>query len=101
VPVLGICYGLQFMVYALGGKVRRPRSVSMDMRPSSRVARVGGCFEGVAEGAFSMDVAWRLGRRVAAGISLTAKTANAVAAVENAEQKCGPCSFIRRCTIPR
>jgi len=35
VPVLGICYGLQFMVYALGGKVRPARSVSMDMRPSS------------------------------------------------------------------
>ena len=26
IPVLGICYGLQFMVYALGGKVRTPRS---------------------------------------------------------------------------
>ena len=28
IPVLGICYGLQFMVYALGAKYNRPRNAS-------------------------------------------------------------------------
>jgi len=40
IPVLGICYGLQFMVYALGGKVRlrpariRTREVEIQQRDS-------------------------------------------------------------------
>jgi GMP synthase (glutamine-hydrolysing) len=86
-PILGICYGLQYMVHALGGKVR-PASkreyghaqVEVD-RTESRL------FKGVPK---SLNVWMSHGdeaERLPAGFQLTAKSPNAVAAIENAEQQ--------------
>jgi len=46
VPVLGICYGLQFMVYALGGKVRPAEKREYGHATVERVAE-SRLFEGV------------------------------------------------------
>jgi GMP synthase (glutamine-hydrolysing) len=86
-PVLGICYGLQFMVYALGGKVRpaakreyghanveiqhSDSQLFRDLPPLLAVWMSHG------------DEAEEL----PPGFRLTAKTPNAVAAIENAERK--------------
>jgi GMP synthase (glutamine-hydrolysing) len=85
-PVLGICYGLQFMVHALGGKVRPAEKreyghAQVELLNGSRL------FEGLP-GALSVwmshgDEAVEL----PAGFHLTAKSPNAVAAIENAGQK--------------
>ena len=61
-PVLGICYGLQFMVHTLGGKVR-----AADKREygHANVEIQNGCrlFEGLPCKTFRLDVAWgRSGR---------------------------------------
>ena len=68
VPVLGICYGLQFMVYALGGKVlpaakREYGHAKVEMQECRLAA-----FSGAAAPACGLDVAWRLGRRTASGV---------------------------------
>ena len=85
-PVLGICYGLQFMVHALGGKVRPAAKreyghATVDVLNRSRL------FEGLpnrlpvwmSHGDEAVDLP--------PGFHLTAKTPNAVAAVENDSRK--------------
>ena len=86
-PVLGICYGLQFMVYKLGGKVR-----AADKREygHAQVELLGGhsaLFKGL-QGPLSVwmshgDEALDL----PPGFELIGRTTNAVAAIQNPAQK--------------
>ena len=87
IPVLGICYGLQFMVYALGGKVlpaakREYGHAKVEIQESdSRL------FQGLPH----LLTVWMShgdsAEELPPGFRLTAKTPNAVAAIENAERK--------------
>jgi GMP synthase (glutamine-hydrolysing) len=87
IPVLGICYGLQFMVYALGGKVRPAAKreyghVKVEIeQPDSPL------FQGLPQ----VLAVWMShgdeAEELPPGFRLTAKTPNAVAAIENAERK--------------
>jgi GMP synthase (glutamine-hydrolysing) len=87
VPVLGICYGLQFMVYALGGKVRPAAKREYGhakveiQEPDSQL------FQGLPK----LLAVWMShgdsAEELPPGFRLTAKTPNAVAAIENAERK--------------
>ena len=87
IPVLGICYGLQFMVYALGGKVRSAAKREYGhakveiQEPGSQLFR--GLPHLLAVWMSHGDEAEEL----PPGFRLTAKTANAVAAIENPERK--------------
>ena len=87
VPVLGICYGLQFMVYALGGKVvpaakREYGHAKVEIQQSDSQL-----FHGLPK----LLAVWMShgdsAEELPAGFRLTAKTPNAVAAIENAERK--------------
>ena len=86
VPVLGICYGLQFMVYALGGKVRPAEKREYGHATVERVAE-SRLFEGVPKILSVWMSHGDSAEELPPGFCLTAKTANAVAAVENAERK--------------
>ena len=85
-PILGICYGLQFMVHALGGKVRAASKreyghAEVELQDGSRL------FEGLPA---KLSVWMSHGDEAVelpAGFRLTARTPNAVAAVENSERK--------------
>jgi GMP synthase (glutamine-hydrolysing) len=84
VPVLGICYGLQFMVHALGGKVR-----AADKREYGHahieVVHKSRLFDQVPE---KLSVWMSHGDEAVnlpAGFHLTASSPNAVAAIENTE----------------
>jgi len=82
VPVLGICYGLQFMVHALGGKVRPADKreyghAKVEIQNGSRL------FEGLPK---VMAVWMSHGDEAVelpAGFQLTGKSATAVAAIED------------------
>jgi GMP synthase (glutamine-hydrolysing) len=82
-PVLGICYGLQYMVFALGGKVR-----PADKHEYGHAeVTIEGCgsrlFEGVPK---NLSVWMSHGdetEQLPAGFHLTAQSPNAVAAIEN------------------
>src|SRR5271165_4462157 len=86
-PVLGICYGLQFMVYALGGKVRPAAKREYGhakveiQEPDSQL------FQGLPH----LLAVWMShgdsAEELPPGFRLTAKTPNAVAAIENIERK--------------
>ncbi|MBZ5600539.1 MAG: glutamine-hydrolyzing GMP synthase [Acidobacteriia bacterium] len=85
-PVLGICYGLQYMVHALGGKVRPADKreyghAKVELQNGSRL------FEGLPK----VLAVWMShgdeAVELPSGFHLTAKSPNAVAAIENAEQK--------------
>ncbi|MBZ5573269.1 MAG: glutamine-hydrolyzing GMP synthase [Acidobacteriia bacterium] len=86
VPVLGICYGLQFMVYALGGKVRGAEKreyghAAVDIKDDSRL------FQGLPR---QLNVWMSHGDEAVdlpPGFHLTASSPNAVAAIENAEKR--------------
>jgi len=86
-PVLGICYGLQYMVHALGGKVR-PASKREYGHAQVEVDGVASrLFEGLPK---SLNVWMSHGdeaEKLPAGFQLTAKSPSAVAAIENPEQK--------------
>jgi GMP synthase (glutamine-hydrolysing) len=85
-PVLGICYGLQFMVYALGGKVR-PADKREYGRAEVELLDGSRLFEGLPT---KLPVWMSHGDEAVelpAGFHLTAKSPNAVAAIENASQK--------------
>ena len=85
VPVLGICYGLQFMVYALGGKVR-PAEKREYGHATVNLEDHSPLFSGLpaklqvwmSHGDEAIDLP--------PGFHLTAKSPNAVAAIENREK---------------
>ena len=86
VPVLGICYGLQFMVHALGGKVRPADKreyghAKVELKNGSRL------FQGLPK---VMAVWMSHGDEAVelpAGFRLTASSPHAVAAIENPDRK--------------
>lgn len=85
-PVLGICYGLQYMVHVLGGQVR-----PADKREygHSRVEVVDGSrlFEGLPKVLSVWMSHGDEAEALPAGFHLTAKSPNAVAAIENPLRK--------------
>jgi len=86
VPVLGICYGLQFMVHALGGKVRAADKreyghAQVAITHSSRL--FSDVPENISVWMSHGDEAVELPQ----GFKLTASSPNAVAAIENAESR--------------
>jgi GMP synthase (glutamine-hydrolysing) len=86
-PVLGICYGLQFMVYALGGKVRSAAKREYGHAQVEIQQADSRLFQGLpAQLAVWMSHGDEA-EQLPAGFRLTAKTPNAVAAIENTERK--------------
>src|SRR5258708_4230050 len=83
VPVLGICYGLQFMVYALGGKVRPAEKREYGHATVERVAE-SRLFEGVPKVLSVWMSHGDSAEELPPGFCLTARTANAGGAVEKA-----------------
>ena len=87
VPVLGICYGLQFMVYALGGKVLPAAKREYGHAQVAIEQSDSQLFQGLP-GELSVWMSHGdSAEELPAGFRLTAKTANAVAAIENAERR--------------
>ena len=86
-PVLGICYGLQFMVYKLGGKVRAADKREYGHAQVELLNAASLLFTGL-RGPLTVwmshgDEAMEL----PPGFELIGKTSNAVAAIQNAAQK--------------
>ena len=82
-PVLGICYGLQYMVFALGGKVRPADKHEYGHAEVTIEACGSRLFEGLPK---SLSVWMSHGdeaHQLPAGFHLTAQSPNAVAAIEN------------------
>jgi GMP synthase (glutamine-hydrolysing) len=87
IPVLGICYGLQFMVYALGGKVRPAAKREYGHAKVEIQESDSQLFQGLP----NLLAVWMShgdeAEELPLGFRLTAKTPNAVAAIENAKRK--------------
>ncbi len=85
-PVLGICYGLQFVVHHLGGKVESAPAREYGHAQVSVVAETA-LFRGLPD---TMDVWMSHGDEAKAlpeGFALTAKTSNAVAGIADEARK--------------
>jgi GMP synthase (glutamine-hydrolysing) len=86
VPVLGICYGLQFMVHALGGKVR-PADKREYGHAEVDIVAESVLFHGLAK----RQTVWMShgdeALELPPGFELTAKTAHAVAGMQNVAKK--------------
>ena len=85
IPILGVCYGMQFMMEALGGKVqpaikREYGSAEINVKGASRL------FEGVPE----ITKVWMShgdhAKTLPPGFEVIAKSASAIAAVENSTE---------------
>ena len=87
IPVLGICYGLQFMVYALGGKVRSAAKREYGHAKVEIQKSDSQLFQGLPNQLAVWMSHGDEAKELPAGFRLTAKTPNAVAAIENAERK--------------
>jgi GMP synthase (glutamine-hydrolysing) len=85
-PVLGICYGLQFMVYALGGKVRPAAKREYGHAQVEIQQADSQLFQGLPSQLSVWMSHGDSAEELPAGFRLTAKTPNAVAAIENAER---------------
>ena len=87
VPILGICYGLQFMVYALGGKVQPAAKREYGHAKVEMQVGDSQLFQGLPK----LLAVWMShgdsADELPAGFRLTAKTPHAVAAIENSERK--------------
>jgi GMP synthase (glutamine-hydrolysing) len=86
VPVLGICYGLQFMVHTLGGKVR-PANKREYGHAEVEVVAESVLFQGLPR---KLPVWMSHGDEaleLPPGFELTAKTAHAVAGIQNVAKK--------------
>src|SRR5215472_10379483 len=86
-PVLGICYGLQYMVHALGGKVR-----PADKREYGHAnVEIDGTHSPLFTGLPKQLSVWMShgdeAEQLPSGFHLTAKSPNAVAAIENPARK--------------
>ena len=85
-PVLGICYGLQFMVHTLGGKVR-PADKREYGHAEIDIIAESVLFKGLAR----RQPVWMShgdeALELPPGFELTAKTANAVAGIQNVAKK--------------
>jgi GMP synthase (glutamine-hydrolysing) len=88
VPVLGICYGLQFIVHHLGGKVRSAEKREYGRAQVEIVDAETALFAGLDGAAFA---AWMShgdeALELPPGFHLTAKTTNAVAGIANPKRK--------------
>lgn len=85
-PVLGICYGLQFMVYALGGKVRAAKHREYG-RAQVEVLEESDVFRGLPS---TLEVWMSHGDEaleLPAGFRLISKSPSAVAAIENQQRR--------------
>jgi GMP synthase (glutamine-hydrolysing) len=85
-PVLGICYGLQFMVHTLGGKVR-PADKREYGHAEVEVVTESVLFQGLPR---KLPVWMSHGDEaleLPPGFELTAKTAHAVAGIQNVEKR--------------
>jgi GMP synthase (glutamine-hydrolysing) len=87
IPVLGICYGLQFMVYALGGKVRSAAKREYGHAQVAIAHSDSQLFQGLPDALAVWMSHGDEADELPAGFRLTAKTPNAVAAIENVERK--------------
>jgi GMP synthase (glutamine-hydrolysing) len=87
IPVLGICYGLQFMVYALGGKVRSAAKREYGHAQVEIQHSDSQLFQGLPRQLAVWMSHGDEAEELPSGFRLTAKTPNAVAAIENAERK--------------
>jgi GMP synthase (glutamine-hydrolysing) len=85
-PVLGICYGLQFMVHTLGGKVRPAEKREYGHAEIDIVAE-SILFAGLAK----RQPVWMShgdeALELPAGFELTARTSQAIAAIQNVDKK--------------
>ncbi len=86
IPILGICYGLQYMVHALGGKVH-PAEKREYGHAKVEVLNGSKLFETLPK----ILAVWMShgdeAVELPAGFVLTAKSANAVAGIENSEKR--------------
>ena len=87
VPVLGICYGFQFMVYALGGKVRPAEKREFGHAKVEIQDRDSQLFQGLPKVLAVWMSHGDSAEELPPGFRLTARTPNALAAIENPEQK--------------
>ena len=87
IPVFGICYGLQFMVYALGGKVRPAAKREYGHANVEIQQRDSQLFQGLPHLLGVWMSHGDSAEELPAGFRLTARTPDAVAAIENAERK--------------
>jgi GMP synthase (glutamine-hydrolysing) len=87
VPVLGICYGLQFMVYALGGKVRPAAKREYGHAQVEIQHSDSQLFQGLPQQLSVWMSHGDSAEELPPGFRLTAKTPNALAAIENAARK--------------
>jgi GMP synthase (glutamine-hydrolysing) len=86
VPVLGICYGLQFVVHHLGGKVQPAAAREYGHAEVSVIAETP-LFRGLTQ---TLDVWMSHGdhaEQLPEGFALTAKTANAVAGIADEKRR--------------
>ncbi len=85
-PILGICYGLQYMVYALGGKVRPAEKREYGHAKVEKIAE-SDLFAGLPK----VLAVWMShgdeAEELPPGFHLTATSPNAVAAIENPQKK--------------
>ncbi len=87
IPVLGICYGMQYMVDALGGEVKKAEKREYGFA-ELHVRDAAGIFEGIEEQTRCWMSHGDTIRRVPRGFKITASTPNTrVAAAENAGKK--------------
>ena len=85
-PVLGICYGLQFMVHTLGGKVR-PADKREYGHAEIDIIAESVLFKGLARRQHVWMSHGDEALELPPGFELTAKTANAVAGIQNVARK--------------
>jgi GMP synthase (glutamine-hydrolysing) len=87
VPILGICYGLQFITHHLGGKVRSAEKREYGHAEVNIVDESNPLFESLPADLTVWMSHGDEALELPAGFHLTAKTANAVAGIANPERR--------------
>ncbi|HEY3990316.1 MAG TPA: glutamine-hydrolyzing GMP synthase [Acidobacteriaceae bacterium] len=87
VPILGICYGLQFITHHLGGKVRAADKREYGHADVRIIDDKNALFEGLPADLTVWMSHGDEALELPAGFHLTAKTANAVAGIANPEKR--------------